>query len=814
MKPRRSIRSQKGTVILVTLCFVAVIGIVLASYITVCSRAMTLSGRSVQSGLSKQLAELGLEEALRAFNGNYLSGTSTSAGLADWSANGITVDWTLDTTNKRATANVTFSSPSSKFGTSVKNASVKIRVDNYDDAQLPSTWNGTTANYRIEDLVGYNGTWYRAVQNHSNQTPSGIANLAYWAPEGISWKWSNTISYRVEDVINYNGIWYRCIQAHSGHAPPNVTYWTVIPAIKQNDTTGVYLVPEAVVNWFGTWYRWNVGGYWDSSPPIFWRWRSGYGYASNDIVCYSNVWYRCILAHTSSASIYPTNTTYWENVLSGPMWAWNSNYNYNVGAAVYHSGTSSWYRCVVANSNQTPSSTSAYWSTSPKLSNAWDASRQYSANDTVFYNGTWYLSYVDNNSSHIPPTSATSDSYWYSTDYTARQWNSATPYSAGTYRSYGGVWYKCLVGNTGQSPNNTTYWTASWPNSSGVTTGASVAYAESTVTLGDGSTTKTQLRATLAPAPLFPNAVGSATTITINGGGTIDSYDSISDPTAIIKGSSAVLAAGSSLTISGTPAISGYLTWPSPPSGINNNTTINGVPYSDDKSRVSRSPYVPVFSPQPSPSLSSAFSSWNFPYGTVLPTNNNGIVTIGTPGAVTPARYYWNGTLDIASSAYDSSNECTTLNVVGPVILYINGGLRVRGGGGIVVKETGSAEIHADGSIRTESTSNGIDNQTLDPKKLALISDVSSTSSQYYASSTPLYGVIYAPNTTASLGFEIRNSAHIYGAISAKKVTFTADANVHYDTSLRYATIPGVDQPYAIAQWRELTDATELATMP
>jgi hypothetical protein len=54
----------------------------------------------------------------------------------------------------------------------------------------------------------------------------------------------------------------------------------------------------------------------------------------------------------------------------------------------------------------------------------------------------------------------------------------------------------------------------------------------------------------------------------------------------------------------------------------------------------------------------------------------------------------------------------------------------------------------------------------------------------------------------------------VYGAVSANKITYDNNLNIHYDTSLRYATFGGVDQPYAITEWRELTDAAELATMP
>ena len=96
--------SQLGTVTLVSLCFVSIMGITLAGYIAVCSRAMNLSNRSFQCELSKLLAEAGLDEALRAFNKNDWSG---------WASNptdvtGGTTAWTLDTTNKRATRTITF----------------------------------------------------------------------------------------------------------------------------------------------------------------------------------------------------------------------------------------------------------------------------------------------------------------------------------------------------------------------------------------------------------------------------------------------------------------------------------------------------------------------------------------------------------------------------------------------------------------------------------------------------------------------------------------------------------------------------------
>ena len=47
-----------------------------------------------------------------------------------------------------------------------------------------------------------------------------------------------------------------------------------------------------------------------------------------------------------------------------------------------------------------------------------------------------------------------------------------------------------------------------------------------------------------------------------------------------------------------------------------------------------------------------------------------------------------------------------------------------------------------------------------------------------------------------------------------RKITFSSEANLHYDTSLRYATFHGIDAPYMITEWRELTDPAERAVLP
>ncbi|MDI1320974.1 MAG: hypothetical protein PSW75_12385 [bacterium] len=230
-----------------------------------------------------------------------------------------------------------------------------------------------------------------------------------------------------------------------------------------------------------------------------------------------------------------------------------------------------------------------------------------------------------------------------------------------------------------------------------------------------------------------------------------------------------------------------------------------------DLTRVSRSPYIPEPDCLPSGGLTAAFVSSNFPKGTALALAAT--TNIGVPGATTPARYYYDGDLVIGGGTIG------ILNITGPVILYINGNLQITGSAANVVNvfSTGSAEIHIAGRLMADVAGNGFDNKTLDPKKLILICDTATSSTQYYSdASTSFYGAIYAPNTTNATGlnFGSASTTRMYGAVSAKKIYYTTNATLHYDTSLRYATFGGVDAPYMISEWRELTDATEKITLP
>ncbi len=464
-----------------------------------------------------------------------------------------------------------------------------------------------------------------------------------------------------------------------------------------------------------------------------------------------------------------------------------------MGDVVSYSG--SWYRCIKANSGQTPSSTSSYWSNAPLFSLLWDSNKQYSVNDVTYYNGAWYRYTATTPSYGNNPTNS---SYWTSAQTASSYWNPATSYTANTsYVAYGGVWYRCVANNSNKLPNDTFYWTPTWSNSFGVTTGTPVVYAEAIITLGDNAKIKTQLRATLAQAPIFPNAIGATTNLTITTGtGTVDSYDSgigayngtYSGVTNI--GSSAVLAAGNTLAIKGTTAISGYLAWPSPPSGISSGTTINGVSYSTDQSRVSRSPNIPQYD------MRSVAQS------TALPSFPSGGLTIGVPGATVPSVYSYSGNLTLKHQFQRKPHHRRSGHSRSP------SNLRIQSSCKITIASTGSLELHVSGRLRIDASGGGIVNNTSDPKKCIILS-TATTGSHNFSTTQLFYGVIYMPGADLT----VDTGAKIYGALSARNITFSAEATVHYDTSLRYAQIPGVDQPYAVTDWRVLPQ-TEQATMP
>jgi len=82
--------SERGSALLASLCFAAVLVIALGSYITVCYRSLQMSTRNLSSAQCVELAELGLEETLWALNKNdWSNGWSVIGTTAAKTINGL-----------------------------------------------------------------------------------------------------------------------------------------------------------------------------------------------------------------------------------------------------------------------------------------------------------------------------------------------------------------------------------------------------------------------------------------------------------------------------------------------------------------------------------------------------------------------------------------------------------------------------------------------------------------------------------------------------------------------------------------------------
>ncbi len=322
-----------------------------------------------------------------------------------------------------------------------------------------------------------------------------------------------------------------------------------------------------------------------------------------------------------------------------------------------------------------------------------------------------------------------------------------------------------------------------------------------TTTLGDGTTNSRTLSSTSAQAPLFVNAVAGASSssgrVRFRSGGTVDSYDSSTDPNATTLGYSAIVASNY-VTTSTAPVqmlniqIRGYVATPSTSIAPSFSTSAKligsaaavSAAYqaptnaSVDIRRFSTSPYQPLFD-QVTPTGTA----------TVLPS---GTSTIGTAGAASPTLY---------SSTGVALSGSQTLTIDGPVVLNITGDLSISSSAKIVITTNGSLEIHLSGDLALGGS--GIQNLTKLPKNLL----IAAKADNYYdalafSTTTAFHGVIYTPNNSITFS----GNSLIYGAIVSKSVTFNNSPTIHYDMDLRNVVFRGIDTPYAVSDWHEVSN--------
>jgi len=217
------------------MCFMAVLGIALTTYIALSANAMRMSDRSYFTQVSSHLAEMGLERSLRSFGFNDFGG------------------WTISGTTAKQTISVT----TSHYASSGITAAINLRVDHYN----ATVWNSTTA-YTTSSMVWYRGVWFQCISGHTNQVPP---NTTYWKSAASPWKANVNYNATGTDIVISGGSAYRCTASNSNQAPPNSSYWSSAYSIAPWDSATSYAIDDVVLSG-GTRYR-CIAAHSNQAPP-------------------------------------------------------------------------------------------------------------------------------------------------------------------------------------------------------------------------------------------------------------------------------------------------------------------------------------------------------------------------------------------------------------------------------------------------------------------------------------------------------------------------------------------------------------------
>ncbi|MBK8856797.1 MAG: hypothetical protein IPN11_03700 [Opitutaceae bacterium] len=482
--------------VLVALCFVAVLAIAVTTYLTLSSRAMNLSARSYNAGLGMQVAETGVELAMSALNNGSWTGWTTSGSKATRTLNaastpalpnygmGITASVKILVTNRHVSNWRSGTSYSAGYAawyrgqwyqcTSAAGPSMVPPSDATANwVSAPGAWNNSTP-YAADDIVTYDNVVYRCLLAHTGKTPP---EATYWAVSNAA-AWSSSASYSANDTALYGGTLYKCITGHSSQTPPNTTYWAGAPVIHvegvanlpgnnpeqktqlRADFIPAPLFPNAVgaanattsinIASSGTLESYNS----NALQPV--RWSGSTVYVAGDVVYYPTTgqYYRALVDHSNQAPVVSgsANTTYWTPARTSYR-AWNSSSNYSVGDIIVYSGEL--YRCISSHSNRTPPDT-GYWLQQMPYT-TWNSAKSYAIDDlAVAPTGIIYRC-ISSHSNRPPLTNL--GTYWAA----ATPWSSGTAYALNELVSTAsGAYVRCVSAHTSDLTTNTTENASLW----------------------------------------------------------------------------------------------------------------------------------------------------------------------------------------------------------------------------------------------------------------------------------------------------------------------------------------------------------------
>jgi hypothetical protein len=253
-------------------------------------------------------------------------------------------------------------------------------------------WASTTV-YKVDDLVTYSGTVYRANQD---QTSSGsfLTDESKWDvyTKGFSYRdnWATGEHYALNDVARVGGYLYQVIDAHISQSTFNAdsSKWVLFLQgidVQSNWAAATLYQPGDIVKFGGFLYLCNTEhtssgtkinttnfdvllegqknvGDWQSSGQV---------YKTGEVARYGGRSYICILTHdqstdldgSSNLPIIPTSASYWSLLNKGLSYegAWIGGTNYKLDDVVEYSGSS--YVCIQAHSTtQQPNTATSFWS--------------------------------------------------------------------------------------------------------------------------------------------------------------------------------------------------------------------------------------------------------------------------------------------------------------------------------------------------------------------------------------------------------------------------------------------------------------------
>jgi hypothetical protein len=129
--PRRSFRSTRGTVLIVSLILAAIIGISLVSYVSLANNSLKQASRSFYSNSAMNIAEIGLERAIACFN--QLDNGTSAAAWTGWATNNTTYNATTSPTTPWARNTITVPN----IGPGAE-ATIKVWVHHYEGSNTYS----------------------------------------------------------------------------------------------------------------------------------------------------------------------------------------------------------------------------------------------------------------------------------------------------------------------------------------------------------------------------------------------------------------------------------------------------------------------------------------------------------------------------------------------------------------------------------------------------------------------------------------------------------------------------------------------------